>query len=222
MIKCFMAWASGNARRRRAKIFWDYLRPTAEDRIVDLGGGTGRYIADIVPFRDNIMIADISTSDLDQAAQLGFSTLVLGEELSLPFDDQSVDVMFCSSVIEHATGPKEQTIHNRDGKAFARLADRHQRALAEEIRRSARRYFVQTPYKYFPLESHTWFPVIIVVLPRRLQVDLIKLLNGFWPKKTSGDWRLLTVADMRHLFPDAEIVLERFCGLTKSIMAVKR
>jgi hypothetical protein len=34
--------------------------------------------------------------------------------------------------------------------------------------------------------------------------------------------RLLSVRDMRLLFPDAEIVRERFCGFTKSIIAMKR
>jgi hypothetical protein len=81
---------------------------------------------------------------------------------------------------------------------------------------------VQTPYKYFPIESHTWLPAAIVLLPRRLQIALIRTLDGWWPKKTKPDWRLLTIRQMRALFPDAEIVVERSLGLPKSIMAIKR
>jgi hypothetical protein len=35
------------------------------------------------------------------------------------------------------------------------------------------------------------------------------------------DFRLLTIREMRALFPDAEIVLERHCGFVKSIVAIK-
>ena len=37
-----------------------------------------------------------------------------------------------------------------------------------------------------------------------------------------ADIHLLTYTEMRDLFPDAEIIRERFCGLAKSIIAIKR
>ena len=102
------------------------------------------------------------------------------------------------------------------------MAKDSQKRFAEEIRRVGKRYFVQTPYKYFPIESHTWTPFIIVFFPRRFQVALIKFLNRFWPKKTNPDWNLLTIQNMRQLFPDSQIITERSFGFVKSIMAIRK
>jgi len=81
---------------------------------------------------------------------------------------------------------------------------------------------VQTPDKWFPVESHTWLPVVIVALPRGLQLRLVGWLNRWWIKPTQVDWNLLTASDMARLFPEAEIVRERTLGLSKSLIAVKR
>ncbi len=92
---------------------------------------------------------------------------------------------------------------------------------AAEIRRLGKCYFVQTPCKSFPIESHTWLP-LAGYLPRRVLLPLLRLSNSFWPKKTAPDWNLLSPAEMLVLFPDSEAVEERLMGLRKSIMAVKK
>ena len=50
---------------------------------------------------------------------------------------------------------------------------------------------------------------------------ILKFFRKFWIARTSPDWNLLTVQDMRHFFPEAMILRERAFGLTTSIMAVK-
>jgi hypothetical protein len=81
---------------------------------------------------------------------------------------------------------------------------------------------VQTPHKFFPVESHTWLPFFIVFLRRALQIQTIRLLNRFWLKQSEPDWRLLTFRDMKELFPDAEIFIERIWGVPKSMIAIRR
>ena len=197
------------------------LSPRPEDRILDLGGHDGSHLGSIIPFRENVTIADIATEPLERAKAAGFQTMLLDESGAIAAPDGAFDIVFCSSVIEHVTVPKSRLAEYRSTRAFEQAAFAHQLELASEIRRVGKRYFVQTPYRYSPVESHTWLPGVVVLLPRRILMSLIRRLNRFWPKTTEPDWNLLTVRDMRRLFPDAQIVKERTFGLTKSLMAIK-
>jgi hypothetical protein len=213
---------SRRARARRGAIFRARLTPGPCTRILDLGGGTGEHIASIMPSGMKITVADQDRIALDIAKQrLGFETIHLDDNHEWAQLIGQFDIIFCSSVIEHVTGKKDVVVAENDGRRFRERAVEEQRRFADAVRRIGGRYFVQTPHKFFLLESHTWMPFAIVFLPRRLQVRLIRLLNRFWWKKTQPDWHLLTAADMARLFPDAEIVIERWCGLPKSVIAIK-
>ena len=211
------------SRERRAVLFRRYLRPTEQDLILDVGSGDGAHIAQLIPFRRNVTIADITASDLEAGKNAyGFHTVLLAEGGPLPFPDKHFDIVFCSAVIEHVTVDKQDMYRYTDSGTFARAAFARQRAFANEIRRVGKRYFVATPHKYFPIESHTWLPFFIVFLPRRYQIMALNFFNRWWPKRTSPDWNLLTTKDMRELFPEAEIIVEKSFGLAKSIIAIKR
>jgi hypothetical protein len=214
---------SARQRRRRGAVFLERLQPAPADRILDLGSEDGSHIARILG-RDynHIFIADIDEEALERGhRKYGFTPVAIPENGTLPFADWYFDIVFCSSVIEHATVDKTELLQHRSRREFRHAAWARQQRLAEEIRRIGRRYYVQTPYRYFPVESHTWFPAVVVVLPRRLQIRLIDRLNHFWPKKTAPDFNLLTPREMRALFPDAEVLYERSFGLLKSMTAVR-
>lgn len=177
-------------RRRRGKLFLQTIKPQPTDLILDLGGADGSYLASIIPPGDNIYVADISPVALERAGQkYGFKTVILNEDGPLPFSDGFFDIVFCSSVIEHVTLPKATTYNVTDTSSFREQAFARQLAFASEIRRISKRYFVQTPYKFFPIESHTWLPFIFVLLPRRWQVAIIRQLSssGWWPKASQPD-----------------------------------
>ena len=85
-----------------------------------------------------------------------------------------------------------------------------------------RGYFVQTPHRGFPIEAHTWLP-FVGWLPHDATVRVVRVSDRYWVKHCGYvDWNLLGEADMRRLFPDAEIVVERVLGLPKSLVAYKR
>lgn len=137
---------------------------------------------------------------------------VIGDARSMPqFGDGEFDFVFCNSVIEHVGGDSDVL------------------AMAKEIRRVGRRYYVQTPNRYFPIEPHFLFP-FFQFLPLRARVLLLRRFNLGWMKRRSDaaaaekavrSINLLSKKQMKALFPDARIVEERLFGLTKSILCMK-
>jgi hypothetical protein len=167
-----------------------------------------------------VHVADIRPRKLALAAQRGFTPGQVPESGVLPFDNGYFDLVFCSSVIEHVTLPKNAVWSLTDGAEFARRALVSQKAFSEEIRRVGRGYFVQTPARSFWLESHSLLP-FAGWLPRRVLVPLLKISHKVWIKRTDPDWHLLTRKCMRAFFPEAELRAERSCGFVKSWIAIK-
>lgn len=212
---------SRHRRCQRAQILRERQTLDPKHRILDLGGGDGTHIALIWPDHPSITVADLDQNALAHARMKGFRTVHLDASGRLPFEDNEFDFVFCSSVIEHVTGPKAAAIAMKDGNEFARCAWRHQKFFASEIRRIARGYWVQTPNRYFLFESHSWLPGIVSLLPRPALVWLLAQFARFWPKATVPDWHLLSAVDMGKLFPKAEIIREHSLGMTKSLIAFR-
>lgn len=224
MIKTIQKKFSQNARKGRGELFKKLLQPKATDSILDLGGGPGVYMQATLPEHpaENVTIADILQDDLAYAKEnFRYRTATLKESDRLPFADREFDVVFCNSVIEHVTIPKKDIWECTDTKTFNELSFSRQREFANEIRRIASTYFVQTPNKYFIIESHSWLPGFIAWVPRSWQIRLIRFFNKFWAKETAPDWHLLTYKQMQQLFPDATIYREKRFGFTKSLIAVR-
>ena len=125
------------------------------------------------------------------------------------FADRSFELVVSNSVIEHVGTAADQ------------------QAMAGEIRRVARRYYVQTPNFWFPLDPHFLFPAF-QFLPRRIQVWLLRRMDIGWLTRTPDagqadaqieSIRLLSASDLRRLFPEAGLWREKFLGLTKSLVA---
>lgn len=127
------------------------------------------------------------------------------------YSDNSFDIVHSNSVIEHVGDWGDMN------------------NFASEIRRLSRRYFVQTPNFWFPIEPHFLAP-FFHWLPEPLRVRLIMLVAlGHYSRADTVDKavrsvqsaRLLTRPMMRSLFPDSEISMERFFILPKSIVAIR-
>lgn len=214
------------SRQSRARIFLSNFDLATETRILDLGGWNGTHIHAVLENSSvqpaNVYVADISESAVNEAAvRYGFVPIVIPETGRLPFPDKFFDIVFCSSVIEHVTVPKEIVWTLVSGRRFRNAAQQHQAEFAEEIRRLGKGYFVQAPYRWFPIETHSWLP-FVSYLPRRLQVPLLRFTNRFWIKQTIPDFYLPTARDMKHYFPGACILKEKVLGVTKSLIACQR
>ena len=178
-------------------------------RILDVGGTEDFWMMMGV---DTLADADITLLNLARQRATGHRfTSVAGDARDLSrYGDGSFDVVFSNSVIEHL------------GPGFA-----GQQQMANEIMRVGKRYFVQTPNRYFPLEPHFLTPGF-QFLPVGLRVWLVSGFALGWydriPDKSEAkreveSVELLSETQVRHLFPGARIYKERIAGLTKAFVA---
>lgn len=125
--------------------------------------------------------------------------------------NQSYDLVFSNSVIEHVG------------------LWRRQMAMANEVRRVGKSYFVQTPYFWFPVEPHLR-TLFIHWLPQSIAYRMmLRKKRGFWKKSDTVSEAtlavqsaiILDIRQMRELFPDAHLQNEKFMGWTKSLIAIK-
>jgi SAM-dependent methyltransferase len=197
-------------RRRRMLRFVRALAITRETRVLDVGGTMDYWRLLPDPPRVTLLNTLMARETLRSVA--GW---VAGDGRALPFRDQSFDVVFSNSVIEHVG----------DSESQARFA--------REVARVGRRYWVQTPNRWFPLEQHLLMPGVHW-LPRGWQRALAPRLHvmhkvlrltpdqrEFYVRHYLQDIRLLDAAGLRALFPGARMIRERFCGWTKSLVAYR-
>lgn len=141
---------------------------------------------------------------------------VAGDGRLLPFADRAFDIVFSNSVIEHVGDAESQ------------------RRFADEVSRVGRAYWVQTPNRWFPVEQHLLTP-LIHWLPARWQATLVPRFTvwgliarttpdrrQFYLQHYLTEVKLLDERELRELFPAARVIRERFCGWTKSLIAVAR
>jgi SAM-dependent methyltransferase len=183
--------ASRRARRRRKQLFLRLMRPQAGDRVVDVGCGEGGQ--SIIP--PGLEVCGVDNVDRPAYAQ-GSRTFLKADARALPFADDEFEIAFSNSVIEHIVDPADRARY------------------AAEIRRVARRYFVQTPNRFFPVEPHSLLP-LVHLLPPGLGRRLWRFGVSTDPYQSA---RLLGAKELRRLFPDAAIVRERVGPLTKSLV----
>ena len=122
------------------------------------------------------------------------------------FADKSFDLVYSNSVIEHVGSHIQQ------------------RLMADGIRRIGLAYWIQTPNRYFPMEPHCVFPCA-QFYPRSWRIKIARhwllsfyRMNGEDPEQMESV-DLLSARRLQALFPEAQILREKFMGLTKSLVA---
>ena len=193
-------------RAKRMALFARLFGLSHTDRVIDVGGYEFNWT--LIDAEPNVLLVNLE----DEERQNGRFRKIKGDGRQLTFHGNSFDIAYSNSVIEHVGGWDDQV-------AFAR-----------EIRRVAPRYYVQTPNRWFFVEPHLISPVIHF-LPEAIMRKLVRYFS-VWGLVTRPDQqkidavlasiRLLDRKQMRKLFPDADILVERFFGMPKSLIAVRR
>ncbi|MFC6079707.1 class I SAM-dependent methyltransferase [Sphaerisporangium aureirubrum] len=195
------------ARARRWNWFAQRFPDLSEMSVIDLGGTVGAWMrAPVRPARVRVVNLEQPPADLP-----GWIQADVADACELPKDivAEGYDLVFSNAVIEHVGGHLRR---QRFADAVHELADRH---------------WVQTPYRYFPVEPHFLFPGF-QYLPIAARTALLRR----WPlvhtptsdreaaRNIVMEVELLSITEMRHYFPSSEIRFERLGGLVKSVIAV--
>jgi SAM-dependent methyltransferase len=179
------------SRRRKLRLFFDELHPTAATSVLDVGadevgfGGAGgesgcsthNFFEELYPWPEQVTALGLHDGGSFRPRYPAV-TYVQGDACALPFADGAFDVVFSNAVIEHV-GDRER-----------------QRSFVCEALRVGRRVFVTTPNRWFPVEVHTRLPVVHW-LPDRLCHRAYDLAGKGFAKEN----HLLGPADLRALFP---------------------
>src|SRR3954452_25617522 len=181
--------ASRVAYRARVKIFdrfMELMHPAATDRIIDVGVTPDRELLDsnffeqLYPYRDRITATSIEDASFLEADFTGVR-FVRTDGATLPFADREFDIAFSSAVLEH--------VGDRDA----------QRAFIAELTRVSRRFFLTTPNRWFPVEVHTFLPLLHWLPQPAHQRTLRMLGKDFWAE--TDNLNLLSARSVEAMSP---------------------
>ncbi|TNC44694.1 class I SAM-dependent methyltransferase [Rubellimicrobium rubrum] len=195
---------SSYMRSHRNNLFISAMRLQGGERVIDLGGTVEFWDSVLVPLNLTVLNLPGEPHDYSKSSHHNVSC-VEGDACKITnYSDQSFDIVFSNSVIEHVGGPEKQ------------------RMMAREVRRLAPRYWVQTPSIWFPIEAHTYMP-FWWFYPEPVKAYFMR--SWFrklpeWTEMIQGT-SVLSHREMRELFPEAKIMTEHLIGITKSYIAVR-
>jgi hypothetical protein len=192
-------------RRKRMRQFFALIAPSPGVHVLDIGGTAQTWDTESES-HPAFSVTLINNLQYDEVVGDRFQSFE-ADATALPFPDNAFDIAFSNSVIEHM-GTWEK-----------------QKAFAQEARRVARKLWIQTPARSFPIEAHLLAPYI-QYMPKRLQHRIVRWTPRGWltpgvVHEIVDEVRLLTYREVTNLFPDCRILRERFFGLTKSYIAVR-
>lgn len=199
-------------QRSRARR-WEWVREAFPEigsmSVIDLGGTAESWL------RTSLRPALVHVINLESPSQEPPASWIREDQAdacNLPshISDGRYDLVYSNSVIEHVGGHSQRM---RFAEAVHKLAERH---------------WVQTPYRYFPIEPHWLFPGF-QFLPLNVRAELARR----WPlvHTRSRSWEegltaamsveLLSRAEMTFYFPDSTLRSECMMGMVKSLIAIK-
>ncbi len=178
-------------------------------RILDVGGTNEFWENRGWAGRTDVQISSLNLVAQEQRHENIKSLAGDATDLS-QFSDDSFEIVFSNSVIEHL------------------FTFEQQRRMASEVQRVGKSLWVQTPNFWFPMEPHFYVPGW-QWMPLNLRVSIIRRRRCGWrgpcpdpglARELVREVRLMSERELRAIFPGATLVPERFCGLVKSWIVV--
>jgi hypothetical protein len=198
---------SGRARARRWARFREVFPEIADMRVLDLGGTPMSWrLAPVRPAA--LTVVNLASLDSDDPAL----TVVRANACELPdgLRREKFDLVYSNSLLEHVGGHVQR------------------QRLVDNVHDCADRHWVQTPYRYFPIEPHWLFPgfqwlpySVRILLSQKWNHGNVKTRTRAEAEVQVNEIDLVGIAQMRMYFPDSTIWYERFAGLVKSLVAIR-
>jgi len=188
-------------------------------KILDMGGSYKYWERFGLEFLDKYNVHITCVNRIEDELQLSeLKTdrikFTVGDATNLSsFADNAFDIVHSNSVIEHVGRWKQM------------------RTFANEVRRLAPAYYVQTPYFWFPVDPHYYRVPFYHWLPESLRLKIMRRIKVGWSLPVPDIDKAMEMVEFaviidatqfRSLFPDAEISFERFALLPKSLIAIRR
>jgi hypothetical protein len=198
---------AGRARSRRWLRLAREFPDLADMTVLDLGGVVSEWTsASVRPAR--VTVLNLFPQPSDDTTEV-----IVGDACTPPpeLDGRTFDLVFSNSVIDQVGGH------------FRRLQFR------DNVQTFAPRHWIQTAYRYFPVDAYTLFP-----WQQSLPLKARAALSRHWPlgyrhSKSYEESVMLSLAidslsktAFQVYFPDSLIITERVGGLVKSLTAVRR
>lgn len=186
-------------------LFFKHYTPDHQTKILDVGGTANFWRNSRIPDSPNVRITLLNLH-LEKSTHPHINSLQGDATDMRNFSNNYFDLVFSNSVIEHL-----YTFEN-------------QKKMASEIQRVGKRFFIQTPNKYFPIEAHYALP-FAQFLPKKLLFTLLTETRlsrlHRWEEKAALQYlkeiRLLDEKEMVMLFPNSTVLKEMAFGFTKSL-----
>ena len=172
--------------------------------ILDLGGKVNfwenRGLTGNNNYKITVLNIESEISDYSNIKTVNGNVLKLKD-----FKENSFDIVFSNSVIEH--------LYNFE----------NQKKMAGEVLRIGKNHIIQTPNKYFFIEPHYMIP-FFQFLPKKIQFKILTKTRFSrlkkWDEQLARNYteeiRLMTQKELKEIFPKSNIFYEKFLGMTKS------
>jgi SAM-dependent methyltransferase len=187
------------------RLFLETMAPDERTTVVDVGvgdtgflteggvAGTHNFFEAMYPWPERITaVSDVPLPHFAEAFPA--VRCVTADGKRLPFEDDAFDIAFSNAVLEHVGGQEEQ------------------RRFVAELCRVARRVFISTPNRWFPVETHTLLPVVHWLPRGARDRALVRLGQPDWTHLN-----LLSRSQLLELFPPEVSASVVATGITISV-----
>jgi hypothetical protein len=194
-------------RKKIFNYFMEINAPLNSDLILDVGvtsektQDASNFFEKLYPFPYKITCVGTENGSYLEKEFPGLIYQQIFPNKQLPFDDNQFDFAFSNAVVEH-TGSYDE-----------------QRFFIHEICRVSKNFFIVTPNRWYPVETHTGIP-FLHFLPKTIFRKLLKNTKyDFW--SSEKNLNLLSMDEFTGLFPENVVIKQKkikLLGITTNLI----